>query len=55
MDENNRPLIYTANDIDKLAATDKFFARKFDDSVDTMILDRIDCIIDAPYVKQWAS
>jgi hypothetical protein len=48
---NTRPTIFTMNDTERLSASGKFFARKFDNDVDTQILDYLDTIIDEP-VKQ---
>lgn len=39
---NNRPTIFKLSDADMLIASGKFFARKFDDDVDTAIFDRLD-------------
>jgi len=50
------PAILTSSDFPKLAATDAFFARKFDEEVDSEVLDRIDSellgIPNAPSVAQ---
>ena len=48
---NTRPTIFTINDIERLSTSGKFFARKFDNEIDTQILDYLDSIIDEP-VKQ---
>jgi hypothetical protein len=41
-----RPVIFTAYDLEKLRASGKFFARKFDDEIDTEIFDLLDVEID---------
>ncbi|MGZ3756383.1 MAG: beta-1,6-N-acetylglucosaminyltransferase [Mucilaginibacter sp.] len=41
----NRPVIFTAGDLEKLRASGKFFARKFDDEIDTEIYDLLDAEI----------
>ncbi len=41
----NRPKIFTINDAGTLITSGKFFARKFDDNVDTAIYDRLDAEI----------
>jgi hypothetical protein len=45
---NTRPTIFTLNDAERLSASGKLFARKFDNDVDTQILDYLDAIIDEP-------
>jgi len=46
MEGASRPTIFTIADADKLIASGKFFARKFDTDVDSKILDRLDKVID---------
>ena len=42
----NRPVIFKACDLEKLKASGKFFARKFEDEIDTEIYDLLDVEID---------
>ena len=42
---SHRPKTFTLADADKLMRSGKFYARKFNDSVDTAILDRLDKLI----------
>jgi hypothetical protein len=48
---NTRPTIFTMNDAERLIISGKFFARKFDNDVDTQILDYLDTIIDYPVTQ----
>ena len=41
-DGGSHPKTYTIRDIDELLASDAWFARKFDEAVDSNVLDRLD-------------
>lgn len=45
---NGRPTVFTIDDAERLTQSGKLFARKFDNDVDTRILDHLDSIIDTP-------
>lgn len=40
--KRGRPLILTLQDLDRIAASGAFFARKFDPGIDSIVLDRLD-------------
>lgn len=50
-DGNTRPTIFTIDDADKLIASGKLFARKFDRDIDTKILDSLDAVTAGPTIK----
>jgi len=54
LDAGKRPINYTMADADKLATTAALFARKFDGTVSTEVLDYIDSIIATPVKVRYA-